>query len=80
MSFLTPIRRFGASFTTRWLALSGNMRGIIWISVGSLIIALTDGLLKHMGGTFHPVQLSFCRYVMGFLAIGRCVLAYGAGR
>jgi drug/metabolite transporter (DMT)-like permease len=64
-----PIRRFGASFTKRWLALSGNMRGIIWISVGSLIIALTDGLLKHMGGTFHPVQLSFCRYVMGFLLL-----------
>ena len=61
MSFVPSFRRLTVPFTSWWLGLSGNMRGILWISVGSLIIALTAGLLKFMGGTFHPVQLSFCR-------------------
>ena len=51
--------------TGAWLLLPGNLRGIIWISAGTVALALTDILIKTLGQTIHPFELSFFRYVVG---------------
>ena len=53
----------------RWLALSGNVRGIIWITFGTILFALTDVVVKRLGHSFHPFELSLFRYVVGFLML-----------
>ena len=52
--------------TEKWLTMPGNLRGIIWITLGTIALALTDILLKILGQTIHPFELSFFRYVIGF--------------
>ncbi len=66
-----------ASFSDRWLALSGNLRGIIWISAGTLMLALTDGVVKMLGSRIHPFELSFFRYVIGFIVLAPVFLHMG---
>ena len=51
------------------LALSGNLRGIIWITVGTVLFALTDVVVKTLGHRFHPFELSLFRYVVGFVML-----------
>lgn len=55
--------------TAKWLALPANLRGIAWLSAGTLVLALTDSVLKILGQTLHPVELSFFRYTVGFLML-----------
>ena len=55
--------------TGKWLAFPANLRGIIWLSAGTLVLALTDSVLKILGQTLHPVELSFFRYSVGFLML-----------
>lgn len=45
------------------------MRGIVWITFGSIALALTDILLKILGQTIHPFELSFFRYLIGFILL-----------
>jgi drug/metabolite transporter (DMT)-like permease len=47
----------------------GNLRGIVWITLGTIALALTDILLKILGQTIHPFELSFFRYVIGFVLL-----------
>ena len=61
MSTPNPISRV----TGAWLLLPGNLRGIIWISMGTVALALTDILIKTLGQTIHPFELSFFRYAIG---------------
>jgi drug/metabolite transporter (DMT)-like permease len=46
----------------RWLALPANLRGIVWLSAGTLLLALTDAVTKGLGQRLHPFELSFFRY------------------
>ncbi|MBT5050439.1 MAG: DMT family transporter [Rhodospirillaceae bacterium] len=55
--------------TERWSRLSGNIRGILWISVGTVLFALTDVVVKTLGRTFHPFELGLFRYAIGFLML-----------
>lgn len=57
------------SLADKWLALSGNLRGIIWITIGTVLFALTDVVVKMLGHRFHPFKLSLFRYVVGFLML-----------
>jgi len=57
-----PIRRV----TDRWFALSGNLRGIALISLGTILFSLTDIAVKTLGNAYHPYQLSLIRYIVGF--------------
>lgn len=50
----------------RWLRLNGNIRGILWLSVGAILFSLTDVVVKTLGRTFHPVELALFRYAIGF--------------
>jgi len=56
-------------FSDKWLALSGNLRGIIWISLGTILFALTDVAVKFLGHSIHPFELSLFRYGIGFLML-----------
>jgi drug/metabolite transporter (DMT)-like permease len=53
----------------KWLALPGNLRGFIWLSIGTLVLAFADAVLKYLGRTIHPVELSFFRYSVGFMML-----------
>lgn len=53
-----------------WLRLSGNLRGVIWITVGSLAFAFNDAAIKFLGTKFDPYQLAFARYLVGLVLLG----------
>ena len=63
---LVTLRHLGVLFSAWWLGLLGNLRGIIWITLGSIFLSGSDALIKFMGRTIHPFELSFFRYVVGF--------------
>ena len=50
-----------------WLGLPDNLRGVVWITVGSLAFAFNDAVIKHLGAKFDPVQLAFARYLVGLV-------------
>ena len=37
--------------------------------MGTLVLVFADALLKYLGRTFHPVELSFFRYSVGFMML-----------
>jgi drug/metabolite transporter (DMT)-like permease len=51
------------------LALSGNLRGILWISMGTIAFALNDVCVKLLGRKFDPVEIAFFRYLVGFVIL-----------
>jgi drug/metabolite transporter (DMT)-like permease len=53
----------------KWLALPANVRGILWLSVGTLLLALTDAVTKELGQRIHPFELSFFRYAVAMLVL-----------
>lgn len=63
--------------TEAWYRLPGNMRGILWISVGTILFALTDVVVKTLGRTFHPFELGLFRYLIGFLMLAPVFLRMG---
>ena len=63
--------------TGQWYRLSGNLRGIIWISIGTILFALTDVVVKTLGRTFHPFELGLFRYVIGFLMLAPVFIRMG---
>ena len=60
-----------------WLRLPGNMRGVIWITVGSLAFAFNDAVIKHLGTKFDPYQLAFARYLVGLVILGPVFISMG---
>lgn len=61
----------------RWYRLPGNLQGIIWISIGTILFALTDVVVKTLGRTFHPFELGLFRYVIGFLMLAPIFIRMG---
>jgi drug/metabolite transporter (DMT)-like permease len=55
--------------TEKWLELPANLRGFIWLSAGTLIVAMTDAAIKLLGRTIPPVELVFFRYVVGIIVL-----------
>lgn len=60
-----------------WLRLPGNLRGVIWIVLGSLAFALNDAVIKHLGAKYGPLQLAFIRYLVGLLILGPVFIRMG---
>lgn len=50
-----------------WTRLPGNLRGILWLSVGAFLFAVVDVFVKSLGGRFHPIEISFFRYACGLV-------------
>lgn len=60
-----------------WLRLPGNMRGVIWIVMGSLAFAINDAVIKTLGVKFDPYQLAFARYAVGLVLLGPVFFSMG---
>jgi drug/metabolite transporter (DMT)-like permease len=66
-----------ASVEQRWMALSGNVRGALWMiasGVGFTFMAIAIKLLGHRLDSF---QIAFFRCLIGFVAILPLIGAYG---
>lgn len=68
-----------AAIETRWLKLPPNIRGILWLVMGSLAFSINDLFVKSLGQTMSPFQLAFFRYAIGFLIMAPVFLRMGAG-
>ena len=64
-----PVEPAHNALVSAWLRLPGNLRGVIWILMGSLAFALNDGVVKVLGLKFSAFQLAFVRYFVGFLLL-----------
>ncbi|MDA0653465.1 MAG: DMT family transporter [Proteobacteria bacterium] len=60
-----------------WLRLPGNVRGVIWIVMGSLAFAINDAVIKYLGVKFDPYQLAFARYAVGLVLLGPVFFSMG---
>jgi len=61
-----------------WLRLPGNLRGVLWITLGTIAFALNDVFIKQTGKTFHPFELGLVRYGIGTLLLAPVFLHMGA--
>jgi drug/metabolite transporter (DMT)-like permease len=66
-----------AAIETRWLKLPPNVRGILWLLMGSLAFSLNDLLVKSLGKSMSPFQMAFFRYGIGFLIMAPVFLRMG---
>ena len=50
-------------------ASSGNAKGIAWMFLTGLIFVGVTGVVRHLGGSMHPVQLAFLRYAIALVLL-----------
>jgi drug/metabolite transporter (DMT)-like permease len=60
-----------------WLALPANVRGVLWVTLGTLAFAVNDIVVKKLGRTFHPTELALFRYGLGFLILSPVFIGMG---
>lgn len=68
---------FTGRMQSQWLGLSSNLRGILWILIGSVFFSLNDMTVKLLGETIHPVEISFFRYVIGMVLLAPVFIRMG---
>ena len=64
--------------TAAWLRLPPNLRGILWLVLGTLSFAANDLLVKFLGRQMSPFQLAFFRYGIGLVVLAPVFLRVGA--
>jgi drug/metabolite transporter (DMT)-like permease len=52
-----------------WSRLPPNLRGILWITMGTVAFALNDVAVKTLGRTIDALELAFFRYVTGLVLL-----------
>lgn len=67
-----------ATISEAWLRLPPNLRGILWLVLGTLAFAVNDLLVKTLGKTMSPFQLAFFRYAIGFALMAPVFLQAGS--
>jgi drug/metabolite transporter (DMT)-like permease len=60
MSVVTEIRG-------RLSRLSPNVQGMLWMAVAGLIFASFMAIVRHVGTSMNPIQVSFMRYALGLV-------------
>ena len=68
-----------AELRGRLLALPDNVRGALWIVVGSLCFVAMTTMAKIMGSHFNTFEVAFFRAVFGFFAVVPFMLRIGPG-
>lgn len=69
-----------ASFSLSRLGqLSPNMRGILWLLLGTLLFSGADAIAKLLGQSMNVIQVAFMRYSLSTLIIIPIVLYLGVG-
>ncbi len=58
-----------ALISAAWATLPPNLRGILWILLGTLSFAANDVVVKSLGQTMTPFQLAFFRYSLGLVVM-----------
>lgn len=53
----------------KWLSLSPNARGVIWVLVGCLMWTINDALVKATGRDLNPFKIAFIRYTIGVVLL-----------
>ncbi len=76
---MSGTRKFLARIETAWLRLPANARGALWVTVGTMIFAFNDTLVKALGGTIHPIEMVFFRYCVGALLLVPVIWRAGFG-
>ena len=66
------------ALTSRWTRLPPNLRGILWLMMGTLAFAVNDLFVKSLGQTMSPFQMAFFRYGIGFVLMLPFFLRMGA--
>ena len=56
-------------FSKNWVKLSGNIRGIVWLSIGAFLFSITDVIVKLLGRKFDPMELALFRYGIGMIIL-----------
>ena len=54
-----------------------NLRGVLWITAGTLCFALTDAVVKFLGRDLPPVQMAASRYVIGSILLAPIFIRTG---
>ena len=52
-----------------WHRLAPNLRGIIWITLGSIAFALNDVFIKTLGRSLDALELALFRYLVGVIIL-----------
>ena len=60
-----------------WDRLTPNLRGIFWFSIGTLLFATVDVVVKYLGRSFHPLELAFFRYFVGTILLLPLFIRHG---
>tara|TARA_R110000868_G_scaffold397842_1_gene670749 strand:- start:5395 stop:6288 length:894 start_codon:yes stop_codon:yes gene_type:complete len=68
-----------AAIESRWVALPPNVRGILWLVMGSLAFSVNDLLVKSLGKSMSPFQMAFFRYGIGLLIMAPVFMRMGTG-
>ncbi|MAJ92381.1 MAG: DMT family transporter [Rhodospirillaceae bacterium] len=77
---MQPETRFLIEFvTSSWIRLPPNLRGILWLLMGTLAFAVNDLFVKSLGQAMSPFQMAFFRYGIGFALMLPFFLRMGVG-
>ncbi len=55
----------------------GNIRGILWLSIGAFLFSVTDVIVKQLGRKFDPTELALFRYGIGMMILTPVFLKMG---
>lgn len=67
-------------FVDRWLALSPNLRGILWVALSGLVFALLNVFTLIPAQHLNPYVMSFLRYLFGAMFLVPVVMRLGLYR
>jgi drug/metabolite transporter (DMT)-like permease len=57
--------------------LSPNLRGVLWITLGTVVFAVNDVVIKTLGRKIDPFELAFFRYVIGLVIMAPIFIRVG---
>ncbi len=58
-------------------AMSGNLRGILWMLLSTFCFAALHGAVRHVSATVHPFEIAFFRNLFGALVILPWLVRFG---
>ncbi|MGE0256575.1 MAG: DMT family transporter [Alphaproteobacteria bacterium] len=62
-----------------WNALSGNLRGMVWMVVSGLCVIAMHVIIRHLANDIHAIELAFFRNLLGLPILLPFVLHHGVG-
>lgn len=63
--------------SSAWLKMPGNIRGIVWLSIGAFLFSVTDVIVKQLGKKFDPTELALFRYGIGMIILAPVFIKMG---